>query len=207
MAETDVESSVAGGTHTDQKRYGTHNEQFARLSESFHELMKEGAADEKWFKTLCFTLLSGFEGVRTDQEAQIKQYEAKIAYCRARQESASMFANMLLGMVATQVQEAKTANVPEPIAAPGELADGTKVMTAEEVRQKYCICACQDDEDAENCECSCHKGVPCDDERCIVCQAKKVQVKAETSGRRRRTPATKPSKKKARRKTSRAKKE
>lgn len=207
MPEVDAASAVAGGTENDQKRLGTHKEHFSRLSDQFKELMEHGAATPERFKQLCFTLLKSFEGVRLDQEGQIKKYEANIAYCRATQQACSMFSNLLVGALATQVQEVKRAEAVGSAPLPAQIPGNGDRVSDKEMLQRICICGCVDEEDAANCDCSCHQGEPCKDERCVVCQAK---LALETSGRRQppkpKAPAKKTTRKKAPRKKAAKKK-
>jgi len=184
-----------GSTGTDQKRHGSHKEHYAKLIDSFKELEALAAADGARFKTLVFTLLKAYETMRIEQEATIARLERQIEYCRAKQKSCSEFSDLLVGMVAVQVQEAKTAIPP----APAPSID--RAPSDKEVLKTICICGCQDDEDAANCDCRCHTEGYCDDERCAVCAAKKLALEQETSKRRKPpAPTKKKSKKKAKKK-------
>lgn len=199
MPDVDVQSSVAGGTEEDQRKDGTHREHFSRLTDQFQKLVEYGAATPERYKQMCFTLLKSFEGVRLDQERQIKNFEAKIAYCRATQQNCSMFSNLLVGFMATQVQEAGRAEALGMPSPSEETGNGERISDTEMLR-RICVCGCVDEEDAAQCECSCHSGKPCDLEHCVVCRAKKVQLASETSGRRRAPVPKRPKKKRSRKK-------
>lgn len=200
MRDVDVGSAIAGGTEDDQRKQGTHKEHFSRLSEQFHELVENGAATPDRYKQLCITLLKSFEAIRLEQETSIKNYEAKIAYCRATQQSCSLFSNLLVGIISSQVQEVKRAvqlgHEPPNPAVP---SNGGRISDTE-MLQRICICGCVDDEDASNCDCSCHKGEPCGQTGCVVCKALAVQMGSEVAERRRVQPPKKQKTSKKRRK-------
>lgn len=182
MADIDVASAVAGGTADDQQKQGTHPQHTAKLTAQFATLIAEGAATPQRYQELCFTLLKSFEAMRVDQERQISDYQAKIAYCRAQQQSCSQFSNLLVGILARQVQEvARARQMGDPEPAPQASPSG-HVVTDTEMLQRICICGCVDEADAANCDCECHseRGY-CIDARCAVCPAKRA---LETSGRR-----------------------
>lgn len=199
MVDVDVASAVAGGTFDDQRKQGTHREHLSRLSDQFARLMESGAATPERYRELCSTLLRSFEGLRLEQERQIADYNAKIAYCRATQSSCSMFSNLLIGVLKNQVREALNAQQAAVAAVPEAEPGNGRPITDVEMLQRICICGCVDDEDAADCDCSCHRGQPCDRTDCVVCKAQRV---LETAGRRQ---APEPKRKRAAKKTSRKK--
>jgi len=202
MANMDVDSSVAGGTETDQARYGTHDTHYAKLVDRFRELEEGGAADGARFKTVCFQLLKSFEALRVSREGQIKKLSRQIEYNRAQQEMCSMFSKILVGMIATQVQEAQSGTAPTPV--PNKAPDAP--ISDKEMLQRICVCGCQDEEDAKDCDCTCHTVGYCDNENCVVCSAEKLRRASET-GSRRKAPVTKKkvAKKKAKKKVTKKK--
>ena len=121
-----------------------------------------------------------------------------------------MFSNLLVGVLASQVQEVKRS---EQMGGERlvDVPDNGDRISDKEMLQRICICGCVDEEDAANCDCSCHRGIPCDDENCVVCKAEKaLQLAKETFGRRtapRSKASKKPTKKKTVKKASRKKSE
>jgi hypothetical protein len=176
MAELDVDKAVRAGTSDDQKKRGTFNDHFVQLKYQFKALMDVGADDPEVYQAALMTLLRGFEGIRVEQERQIRDYEKKIAYCRAKQESCSMFASMLIGVLVTKVNEAKHAKETGGVVyAP----DGTpRERDVDVVGKRVCICGCQDEEDEADCTCVCHSEKYCSDDRCLFCQGRRAADEA-----------------------------
>ena len=172
MSEIDVESRLLGGTEDDQKKFGTYKEHFYRLREQFRALMVAGAANPITFENMFYAVLSGLENKRLHAERRIKELERKLEWCRAEQHAASQDIAMLEAIVRNQVQTAK-GGVEMP---PNEPTDRP---TDKEVLATICICGCQDEEDASNCDCKCHTACFCEDERCAVCPGIKAAKEAE----------------------------
>lgn len=172
MAEVDIAGIVRARTEVDQKQEGTFQHQFARLKEQFAQVFNEGDASEVT-RDAMFTLLRAFENERLSHEKAIRKAERQIDYCRAMQRSCSVHANLLVDVLTRKAGEWEKRQA-EDSGGNGKLADGTSVMSEEEARAALCICACVDDEDAMNCSCSCHDGIPCSDEKCVVCTSKRA---------------------------------
>jgi hypothetical protein len=172
----------------------TYMQHVAKLKREFRELVSADGAGPETFESVLFQLLKSFETVRLKSERDIKELEEQIRALRYAQKNAEVFSKMLVGMVAKRTQEHLAGQEPEAV-------DPNARPIDTEVLKTICVCGCQDEEDAADCECSCHRGVPCDSEKCVVCAAKKLEAetaspkasKSETSGRRRRgsKPATK----------------
>lgn len=173
--ETEAEkaSLVAGGTASDQLKYGTLVQHLERLDYRFKQITESGLGDPSFFRTMCEELLRSYETERVMSENDIKTLEVQIAYVRAKQNRAALHANLLLGVLTKMTETgmkksdavAEKASVPEDVptvAQPVPLSDTERLKT-------ICACACQDQEDAKTCPCSCHKGIACNNPRCNVC--------------------------------------
>lgn len=173
MQENDVAGIIRSRTEGDQKKEGTFHIHFSRLKEEFARLYNAGGGSEE-VRDAMFALLHAFENERLSHEKAIRKAERQIDYCRAMQRSCSLHANLLVDVLARKAGDWEKREPVEPSSGNGRLADGTAIMTEDEARARLCVCACVDEEDAEECACTCHEGIPCEDERCVVCAAKRA---------------------------------
>lgn len=202
--DLEVSSAVKGNTVTDQKANGSYKTNVNDLAAIFREIMAAGYTDIDVFEKSLKTLLHQFEVIRLATDQSIAEYESKIAYCRGRQRAASEHANLILAILATQVEEAKRQRALAPKEAPATVTapDGTVRMTEEEARKHFCACMCRDEIDIAECSCECHVVGYCMEERCLVCPEKRP----EPSKPRRNPPKKTTSKAKAKTKNTTAKK-
>jgi hypothetical protein len=190
--QENIDSTINTRTEVDQKQGGTLKVHLTQLQKQFRELIAAGASNVDNYEKAMTLLLQGFEGIRVSTEAQITDHETKIAYLRAKQKACTEHANLLLSIMAVQVQEARAAKRREDDGGNGvsQPKDSIEPITDKEMLNTICICGCQDEIDAVGCKCKCHTNGVCDDEECKVCPVKKVAIKAlETSGRKKSPPA------------------
>ena len=168
----DINEKVKGGTEADQLKFGTLSQHLERLDHHFGEIMKHHIGDVELFKKMCEELLKSYEGDRLLSEREIKKLENQIAYFRARQQQATLYSSLLLGIVMSHTREGleKAGVISESLSeSSNESIKKITRPTEEEFFKTHCVCACQDKEDASSCNCTCHKGNPCASERCNVC--------------------------------------
>jgi hypothetical protein len=175
MADIDHSAVIKEGTGGDQKRLGTFRLHQRELQAHFRDLMAEGVTDPAIFENTMVDFLRQFETIRVTQERQIAKYEQQIAYCRARQRAASEHANLILAILTTQVDHAIKAKKAQVLS---EKSDSS-VITDTELLKKICICGCQDEEDALDCDCKCHTDGFCKEENCLVCKEKRLSSTAK----------------------------
>jgi hypothetical protein len=194
----DVQGIIDAGTAYDQKTKGTFKMQFHELQKQFKELMDAGYTDIHYFEKTLEELLRSFETIRISQERHIRDFETKIAWCRARQRAASEHANLILSILVGQVQTAKEAAKYMDRPAPQPENGKPERISDVEMLKTICKCGCVDDEDAKDCDCECHTVGYCSDPDCAVCPDKKEAAEAEAKKNGKST------KKKVRRRTKKA---
>lgn len=153
-----------------EDRGGIHRERFARLQAEFDELVQLGAAGPEDFRVIAMRLLRAFETTRLKNHDQIDKLKQEIAFCEATQKACDMFENLLLGLVEAHKNDRKKGL--QAVVTP----DGGVSVTDTDLLKTICICGCRDAEDAEECTCSCHKGIPCGKPNCSVCTAKQAET-------------------------------
>lgn len=182
----------------DQRRGGTHRERFLKLQAELREF-SEGANPAE-YETVLYRFLTEFEQLRLKNEAQMLKLQRELSFCEGTARSCNTVANTLVSVLRRYREELKRGTPPP--APPSEEKEeekpegGNGVPSDTDVLKTICVCGCQDAEDAANCDCSCHKGVPCDKENCIVCQAKKEQLKAAAKTQKKTLPRKKATRKK-----------
>lgn len=162
----------------DLRRGGTHRERFLKLQAELREF-SEGAVSKE-YEEILHRFLTEFERLRLDSEAQIMKLQKELSFVEGTHRSCILTANTLVSVIRRYREELKrgTPPTPPPEEKKDEPKSGNGVRTDTEVLKTICVCGCQDEEDAADCNCSCHKGVPCDNPNCVVCQTKKEQLKA-----------------------------
>jgi len=160
----------------EQKRSGTHRERFLQLQAELREF-SEGA-EPKNYEEALYRFLSQFERLRLDNEAQVMKLEKQISFCEGTARACSTIANTLVSVMRRYREELGRGTPPPEPPKEAKPEGGNGVPLDTDVLKTICVCGCQDAEDAQDCDCSCHKGVPCDKEQCVVCLAKKEQLKA-----------------------------
>ena len=167
---------MAVTTHIEDQRCGsTHRERFLKLQAELRIFSQK--ADTKQYDTILYRFLTEFERLRLDTENQILKLHKKISFCEGTSCACITVANTLVSVLRRyreELQRKSPTQLNEETQPDEEKKD---VVTDTEKLKTICICGCQDEEDAANCSCSCHKGIPCDDERCVVCKAKKEELK------------------------------
>lgn len=183
----------------DLRRGGTHRERYLRLQAELRAF-SEGAVSKE-YEEILHRFLTEFERLRLDSEAQIMKLQKELSFVEGTHRSCILTANTLVSVIRRYREELKrgTPAEPPPEEKKAEDAGGNGVRTDTEVLKTICVCGCQDEEDATDCTCSCHKGIPCDDPNCVVCQTKKEQLKATSKKKslpRKKAPAKKKATKK-----------
>jgi len=169
-----VENIVKGGTADDQKKLGTAAGHIVAVRKQMQELMERGDATPELFEDTLMTILRSLEVERIEQERYIKDYERKIEFCRAKQQAASQYSSLVVGILMTKSREVRLPRVDR-----GDGGNGTTRITDKEMLQRICACGCVDEEDASKCDCVCHQGGYCDNPECVVCPARRLQDEAE----------------------------
>jgi hypothetical protein len=188
----------------DLRRGGTHRERYLKLQAELRAF-SEGAVPEE-YEEILHRFLTDFERLRLETEAQIMKLQKELSFCEGTHRSCITIANTLVSVIRRYREDLKRGVPETPVEEKKEETNGGNgIRTDTEVLKTICVCGCQDEEDAADCNCSCHKGVPCDREDCIVCQTKKEQLKAAATKKktlpRKKAPAKKKvAKKKATRK-------
>lgn len=162
----------------EERRGYSHRERFLKLQAELR-IFSENASP-KDYETVLHRFLAEFERLRIDTENQILKLHQELSFCEGTAKSCTTVANTIVSVLRRHYEEMNPthATKKKEIATKIEEQEAIKVITDIEKLQTICICGCQDEEDAANCTCSCHKGIPCDDERCVVCKTKKEQLKA-----------------------------
>lgn len=187
----------------DQQRGGTHRERFLQLQAELREF-SEGAVPKE-YEEILHRFLTEFERTRLETEAQIMKLQKELSFVEGTHRACITVANTLVSVIRRYREDLKRG-VPPPTteATPEKPKNGNGSPSDMELLKTICICGCQDEEDAADCKCSCHKGVPCDQEHCVVCATKKERLKAATV--KKALPGKKPAKKAASKKAPAKKK-
>jgi hypothetical protein len=159
----------------DQRRGSTHRERFLKLQTELRIFSQE--ADTKQYDTILYRFLTEFERLRLDTEGQILKLHKEISFCEGTSRACITVANTLVSVLRRYREELQRKSPTQSNEETQPDEEKKDVVTDTEKLKTICICGCQDEEDAANCSCSCHKGIPCDDERCVVCKAKKEELK------------------------------
>ncbi|MGD9209163.1 MAG: hypothetical protein PVI90_00230 [Desulfobacteraceae bacterium] len=188
----------------DQRRGDTHRERFLKLQTELRAFTEE--ADSKQYETVLYRFLTEFERLRLNTENQILKLYKEISFCEGTSRACITVANTLVSVLRRyreELQRKPPTQVSEEIQPKEEKGN---IVTDTEKLKTICICGCQDEEDAANCSCSCHKGIPCDDERCVVCKAKKEELKRTAVTKNNKVKKKTPSSKKTTKKKTNKKK-
>lgn len=171
----------------EDRRGHSHRERFLQLQAELR-IFSENASP-KDYETVLHRFLSEFERLRIDTENQILKLHRELSFCEGTAKSCTTVANTIVSVLRRHYEEMNPTAPKNPSSTTQTEENNeekTEIVTDRDILKTICICGCQDEEDAANCTCSCHKGIPCDNENCVVCKAKKEQLKAA---------ATKPAKK------------
>lgn len=182
----------------EQKQSGTHRERFLKLKKEFHDFMKAGG-DPATMESILVKVLADMEDLRLKNEQEARRLEKQLAVCQATATACATYSNLVVSAVSFYRRELEKGTPPPKEEKPKE-----EPLKDTDVLKTICLCGCQDEADAADCQCVCHTKGWCDRPDCTVCRKKEAESKKPV---KKKAPARKKAAKKkaTKKKTTRKK--